>query len=405
MNNSEPIRHILWITETASFLGGCETYIAQTVTALNARGIRSTLLYNPEFPSEVDFLQLFEAAFPLLSPQRQIEYLNPDLIYIHRLQGTETVRQIASADIPTLRFFHDHRLFCLREHKYKPFSHQTCTHTLGPRCLTCPGWLARSEGWPHLKVNRLASRQQELAANRHLDHFVVGSTYMAEHVVRHGFDPTRVHRLSLFAPTPQPASPPIPRQDNLILFVGQLTRGKGVDTLLHALAQMHTSPTLAIVGTGPQKEELQTLTSSLRLDHCVTFHGFLQGEQKRLLYQQASLLAVPSRAPETFALVGPEAMSYATPVVATDVGGIEEWLFHRHNGLAIPPNDPASLASALDKLLENPLRAQQMGEAGRQLVQQRFTIHHHLDELLNLFSSITAPTPRHSQTLPLGATP
>ena len=109
--------------------------------------------------------------------------------------------------------------------------------------------------------------------------------------------------------------------------------------------------------------------------------------------RRAAVIAVPSRAPETFALVGPEAMRYGTPVVASRVGGIEEWLCDGVTGLAVPPGDPVALASALDRLVGDVTLATRLGNAGQRAYQERFTPEHHVSLLIALLQEITRRTP------------
>lgn len=399
MTGSTDLQHIVWITETASAIGGCEAYIAETARALRSRGLRSTLLYNPEQPSTIDYLNGFDAAFPMVSPTEQINQLTPDIVYIHRLQGIDKTHQIAAASARTVRFFHDHRLFCLREHKYTALTHRTCTRRLGAHCLACPGWLGRRKGFPYLKINRLSSLRRELDANRRFDHFVVGSSYMADHLGDHDFPDSRIHQLPLYAPSP--SVPESTTEPELLLFVGQLVRGKGVDTLLRALALMESPVRLAIVGSGPQQDDLQRLARDLGVHSQVAFEGYLTGQQKSQFYAQAAVVVMPSRAPETFGLVGLEAMSFSTPVVASDVGGIGQWLHHGKNGVKISPNDPAALAAALQLLVTHPTQARVMGAAGRRLFEQQFTEDRHIDGLIDLFSSIAGQeVPDHQSPQP-----
>jgi glycosyltransferase involved in cell wall biosynthesis len=100
-------------------------------------------------------------------------------------------------------------------------------------------------------------------------------------------------------------------------------------------------------------------------------------------------LVVPSRSPETFGLVGLEAMQRGLPVVASRVGGMGEWLREGETGLGFPSGDAAALAQAIDWLLDRPDVAAGMGRAGRLRVDSCFKAGRHLDGLVDLFDEVS----------------
>ena len=386
------MRHILWINEYAHLLGGCEQYIYNTVNLLKQRGVRSTFLYDAITGlASPEMLRAFDGAYPLVDPARQVAEIAPNLIYVHRLTGRESLLRLAATGIPVVRFFHDHKLFCLREHKYKTVSRITCTKPIGFRCYPCLGFVKRGTGRLGLRFSTVAALRRELRANLGLDAFVTGSHYMAEHVAAHGFDRGRIHVLPLYAMPPEP-NPEIERQRNLLLFAGQLIRGKGLDVLLKALKLAPRPVRLAVVGTGRQEGLYRAMTASLGLDGRVSFKGPLAGRDVAAYYQRATCVVVPSRAPETFGLIGPEAMSYGTPVIASAVGGTGEWLEDGQTGFAVSPNDPTALAQAIDRLVGDEALAARMGETARRRYDERFRPEHHVEALIKLYDTLVKET-------------
>src|SRR5262245_34368472 len=189
--------HILWISEFGSFVGGCERYVSRTVVLLRESGVRSSFLYDASRPADTVYLRNFDAAFPMADLGRQVEAIGPDLVYVHRLAGAGPAAALSRASRPTFRFFHDHQLFCLREHKYTTIRHRTCTRTVGAACYPCLGFVNRSSGWPGIGFRTVANVRKEQTANYGLTGFVVGSRYMADHVAAHGFDRARIHVVPL----------------------------------------------------------------------------------------------------------------------------------------------------------------------------------------------------------------
>jgi glycosyltransferase involved in cell wall biosynthesis len=381
--------HVTWIHDEADSLGGAERYLRDTAAHLGARGVRSTLLYDVRARPGRDFLAPFAGAYPMVDLRRQLRELAPDVLYVHRIAEGETVEVIAEAPAPALRAFHDHALFCLREHKYTTLGQETCTRTVGLGCYACLGFVRRGAAPLPIRLVSVGSLRRAQRRNQALTGFVVGSRYMGEHLAAHGFDAGRIHVLPLYTAAP-PAAPAPARERDLVLFVGQLVRGKGVDVLLRAMARERTGAKLLIVGEGAQGAELRALGAALGLGGRVTFAGRLPPDELGALYRRARCLALPSRSPETFGLVGIEAMSHGLPVVASDVGGVREWLEDGVNGIAVPSGDPGALAEAIRRLVTSDDLARAMGERGRAAHRERFVPERHVERLYALLASTAA---------------
>ena len=256
--------HILWFNDEASLAGGCEHYIRRTVAGLNQAGVKSTLLYDPQKPSDSGFLGCFAGAFPNVDTATQLRQLKPDLLYVHQLASQESLSAIRSSGIPSARFFHDHRLFCPRDYKYTALRHQTCTRRVGMGCYPCLGFVRRSPGWPGIKLSTVGALLREQQASMFFDAILTASRYMASHVADHGFDRNRVHVIPLFADIPSAASSR-PRVAGQLLFVGQLIRGKGIDILLKAMSLTRNPCQLLLAGDGKQRQMFEALTRQLGL--------------------------------------------------------------------------------------------------------------------------------------------
>jgi glycosyltransferase involved in cell wall biosynthesis len=381
------------VNQHAAPIGGAEHYVANTAAALRERGVRSTLLYEVDGMLDRAFLRCFDAAFPLVDLPWQVGRIDPSVLYVHRLSGLEASRALASLSVPRVRFFHDHKLFCLREHKYTAVAHRTCTRPTGAGCYACLGFVQRAADRPGLAIRRLGALHAEQRHNRGLDRFVVGSRYMRDHVVAHGFDRERVSVVPLFAaPAASPPASPGERAD--VLFAGQLVRGKGLDTLLKAVRLTRSTDTLLVAGEGRQRREYEALCSELGLEHRVRFLGAVPARELTALLGRVKFLVVPSRSPETFAQVGIEAMAQATPVVAMDVGGIREWLDHGQTGLAVPAGDTRALAEAIDRVSADAVLRASFGRAAARAHAERFTPEAHLAGLEGVFEQVV-PDWRH----------
>jgi glycosyltransferase involved in cell wall biosynthesis len=150
-----------------------------------------------------------------------------------------------------------------------------------------------------------------------------------------------------------------------LLFVGRLTRQKGVDLLLHTLALLPPSLALDVVGDGAERAALEALAQSLGLEARVTWHGAQPGHALPAFYRAATALVVPS-VDEGLGLVAVEAQLCETPVVAFASGGLIDVVEHGVTGLLVEHRDAAALAAAVTALLARDDHGTALGRAGRE---------------------------------------
>jgi glycosyltransferase involved in cell wall biosynthesis len=166
------------------------------------------------------------------------------------------------------------------------------------------------------------------------------------HVARPGADPVAV------PPRPVPGR---------LLCVGVLAPHKGQDLLIEALADLADRDWHCVLAGSPGRDpgftrHLQARISGLGYGHRVRLSGVLAGAALSRAYTTADLLIAPSRA-ETYGMTVTEALAHGLPVIAANVGGLPEALGTTAGGTRpgqlIAPGDPAALAAALDRWLDN----------------------------------------------------
>ncbi len=163
---------------------------------------------------------------------------------------------------------------------------------------------------------------------------------------------------------------------------------KDQTTLLRAarlVAEREPGFQLLIVGDGPDRERLTALAEELRLGGHVQFLGF-RGDVSALL--GTADLFVLSSVTEGISLTLLEAMAAGLPIVATDVGGNREVVVPDQTGLLVPARSPEALAEAMLRVLRDPDRARRMGAAGRQRVEDEFSLGRMVTEYGQLYLSL-----------------
>ncbi len=161
--------------------------------------------------------------------------------------------------------------------------------------------------------------------------------------------------------------------DNAIVLanVARFAPEKGQHLLLKACAALDPNVYLVFAGSGPLQGEMQRLAQELGMTGRVRFAGDLS--DVRPLLAAADLLVLPSTAVETFSMAMLEALSMATPVIGSNIGGMAEAVFDGETGALVQPGDVAGLTRTIEALVADRARLQDMGSNGRELVVKRFS--------------------------------
>jgi glycosyltransferase involved in cell wall biosynthesis len=145
--------------------------------------------------------------------------------------------------------------------------------------------------------------------------------------------------------------------------------------------------TLSIAGRGQYERELRELSDKLKLSDSVRFLGHVDRTALQGEYAKSSLVIMPSVWPESFGLVGIEAMSVGRPVIATDIGGTSDWLIDHENGFAVSPKNPEAIAiSVVQFFTDDGLRSAMSLNARK--TSEHFSFDVHTDDLLTLYKTI-----------------
>jgi len=220
---------------------------------------------------------------------------------------------------------------------------------------------------------------------QHLASLTAQSVDVAIHRIYHGLN------LRVFPCHISAVSAPLARP--LILSVARLVEKKGLLYLLQAcriLKDQGYDFTCRIVGEGPLRQALEQHIRDLALTDQVELCGAETHECVITMYQQATLMALPCIIGENGDRDGipnvlVESLYMGVPVVSTPVSGIPELITAEANGLLVPPRDSNALASAMARLLDDPLLRSRLAVAGRQAVLARFDMASNTQRLMHLF--------------------
>ncbi len=162
------------------------------------------------------------------------------------------------------------------------------------------------------------------------------------------------------------------RQADRLLFVGKLTEQKGLHHLLRALSDMTHRATVDVVGAGRVDDTgVRALAAELKVEDRITWHPLLTQQALADLYRRAAIHVIPA-IDEGLGLTAVESLLCETPVVAFDSGGLPDIVIPEKTGFLVPPRNAEALASALDRLVGDPVLRERLGREGRQFALTQF---------------------------------
>lgn len=181
-----------------------------------------------------------------------------------------------------------------------------------------------------------------------------------------------------------------------VLFVGNITPRKGVDTLIDGLAAADGDAELTVVGK-PVDESYLSRCHDRVADHGlkdrVTFTGGIDDASLAAAFREHHLLAVPSRY-EGYGIVYLEGMGFGLPAVASRAGGATDIVTDGENGFLVDPGDAAAVADAITSLAADRERLATMGQAARERYEAQPDWTETADRVRGLLESVVDNDPK-----------
>jgi len=181
----------------------------------------------------------------------------------------------------------------------------------------------------------------------------------------------------------------------VVLFVGGLSRVKGIDTLFRAASKVLKvvpETSFLIAGEGPQQRKLEKLAEQLGISNSVIFKGSVTDDETLVdLYRMSAIVVLPSNVGGPVACTILEGMSVGKPVISTNVkGGIPDVIKNGETGILVRPGDAEELSNAIIKLLTNPELTKRMGNSGRKRVEAMYSLNYMAELLERLYEELAS---------------
>ena len=299
-------------------------------------------------------------------------HLTPSILY-----------PLRKRNIPVIWTQHDYVVLCPAAHF---LSH-------GKVCEACKNTRYYEAVWRKCQRGSLAASFLTAAAStvhrlldvyRMVDRFVTPSRFMRDKFIEFGFPESQVVHVPNFIDFAR--IEPSPRERGYLLYVGRLSREKGIETLLRTVAGFPDLE-LRVAGDGPNADELKKEYGGLEHVH---FLGWQDPEPLAALYAEAMGVVLPSECYENFPMVILEAYAHAKPVVASRLGALPENVREGETGLLFAPGNSAELRGRLEQLFRSPASAREMGLNGRKWLERDFSPEAHYLNLQRVYEEARA---------------
>ncbi len=335
---------------------------------------------------------------------RLIDETRPDVAYLLQFMRHLSPAVIVAArrrHVPTVMRLSDYELVCPEAHMLRQ----------GRVCEDC---VSSGSFWPsvrHACVNnsRLQSAVNALARGYHdasgyldlIDRLITPSRMVLNKMVEGGFDRERLTMIPTFVDTNR--FRPGPREASrrkTIAYIGQLRPEKGIDVLLSAWSSVRADAgrkgvKLVIAGSGPT-DYVQELQRQAAGDATIEFVGTLQADAVVRLYQAARATVIPSVWYENLPNSLLESYASGTPVIASAIGSLAEYVTHGETGWTFTPGDSADLAAVIRKALDDDDIDRLSIRARRRAVDEH-SPELHLNRILSVFDELCTDVPAQEE--------
>lgn len=365
---------ILLISPYFSLIGGTEIVFYSTYNALRKAG-HEVYIFSTDFKPYIEdnceyayftkytggiknFLKNPIRYFYNFEAQKNfktiLQEIKPDIVHIHSLECfTGSILELCK-DIPTVYTVHCASLFCptstLMINNKKYCEKQLCRKNNYLPCIL--NKCSRGKLEPSIRLALMYYIKNKNL--KYIDKFITPSEALKNAVINSniGICENNIKVINNFL-TPQELKT-IPKYTNkgYFLYVGRLSKEKGVKYLLQAIKELPKELILHIVGTGPEEENLKAFVVENQLSN-IKFLGFKNREDITEQYQNCIATILPSNCFEIFGLTNIESAINGKPVIASNIGGIPEIVEHNRTGLLFEPANISQLKDCIFQYWNN----------------------------------------------------
>lgn len=312
----------------------------------------------------------------------KLQRFKPDVVHVHNFfpQISPSIYDACLDEgVPVVQTLHNYRLIC-------PGAMLMRNGKICEQCITGSPYQAAwygcyrgSKAGSLVVAHMVAQHRQQGTWQHKVNRFIALTDFAKGKFVEAGFPADKITVKANFMYDPLAESPRInPATPGFALFVGRISEEKGIKTLLKAWSTLDDKTLLKVAGAGPLDDLLAGKNNIEAL-------GLQNSDEISHLMQQAAFLILPSEWYEGFPLVLVEAFAHGLPVLASNLGSMTDIIKDGETGLLFTPGDADDLARKVKWLLNNPLKAQELGENARRTFLSKYTPEQNYAELMGIY--------------------
>lgn len=311
----------------------------------------------------------------------------PDVLHVHNFWWALSPSIFAAAKaegVATVLTLHNYRLIC-------PGALLMRGSEICEECVGASPWHAvprrcyrGSAALTALAARMIGVNKRRGTWNRLVDAFIALTEFSRRKFVEGGLPSEKIHVKPNFL-----ESDPGQAQDrgSGAVFVGRLSREKGVHVLLEGWNHVHGKERLTIVGDGPQRPHLEARAGNVGGSR-IRFMGHLPPEQAIDCIKRARVLVMPSICYETFGRAIIEAYACGRPVVASRLGAMAKLIEDGRTGLLFKPGNACDLAEKTRFMLDKPTEGERMGREARAEFEKKYTAEANYPQLMAVYERV-----------------
>ena len=323
-----------------------------------------------------------------------IEEFNPDIVHCHSLRNSSLTYSILSPikkrKIPVLMTLHDVYLIC-----------PSLTLMIGNKRF-CKNYSCKNFNKFHCFFNKCASNYEQslrislmsfinklTGFDKYITKFITPSNALKELMLKHNNDiyKNNIVTINNFLSNEELKTIPNYSNKGYFLYIGRLSKEKGLNYLLEALKDLPKEIKLKIVGTGEEEKNLKQYAKENNLNN-VEFIGFKNREEIKEYYQSCIATILPCNWFEIFGMTNIESFINGKPVIASNIGGIPEIVEHNVNGLLFEPANVEQLKEHILTYWNNSELVVKHGKNGYQKAITKYSEENYYKQLLSVYEEL-----------------
>ncbi len=318
-----------------------------------------------------------------------IHYIKPDLIHVHSLYGITNSVLECCKNVPTIMTLHDASLICpSAELLYKNNKY-------------CEKQYCKDRNFLPCIFNKCSKNSLEASIRHSLLTYInnfnlkyVNKFITPSHKLRElflssniGIATSDIKVINNFLPQEELEITPNLANKGYFLFIGRLSKEKGVHYLLKAMKDLPREIEVHIVGKGAEENKLKQYAKENNLDN-VKFLGFKNREEIKEEYQNCIATILPCNWFENFPTTNMESFINGKPVIASNIGGIPEQVEHNKTGLLFEPTNVEQLKECIIKYWNNPNLVVEHGKNAYEKAKKQYTEERYYNKLMKVYEEV-----------------